>query len=59
MQFFGECWSGKNAGKTFFRDGPSDECYEGVGKKMTNAVYRIEDLPGRYLSSSSYFIDKR
>lgn len=45
VQFFGECWSGKNAGKTFFRDGPSDQCYEGVGRRMTNAVYRIEDLP--------------
>ncbi|KAL9979967.1 hypothetical protein ACROYT_G008494 [Oculina patagonica] len=45
VQFFGECWSGPNAGETFARDGPSEECYEGVGKRKTNAVYRIEDLP--------------
>ena len=47
MQFFGECWSGPNAGETFARDGPSKDCYEGVGKKKANAVYRIEDLPGK------------
>lgn len=45
VQFYGECWSGPGAGETFARDGPSDACYEGVGKKKTNAVYRIEDLP--------------
>ena len=46
MQFFGECWSGENAGKTFAQLGESKDCYQGVGKKHTNAVYRIEDLPG-------------
>ncbi|KAJ7387554.1 hypothetical protein OS493_000885 [Desmophyllum pertusum] len=45
VQFYGECWSGKDAGETFARDGPSKECYAGVGKKGINAVYRIEDLP--------------
>lgn len=47
VQFYGQCWSGKNAGKTFFRDGPaySYNCYEGVGTYGTNAVYRIEDRP--------------
>ena len=47
MQFYGECWSGLDAGKTFARDGPSEACYEGVGEKKANAVYRIEDLPGK------------
>lgn len=47
VQFYGECWSGPGAGETFARDGPSEACYEGVGKKKTNAVYRIEDLPGK------------
>lgn len=47
MQFFGECWSGPNAGKTFARDGESDKCYNGVGMKNANAVYRIENLPGK------------
>ena len=45
MQFFGECWSGANAGKTFAKDGVSKDCYEGVGKNRANAVYRIEDIP--------------
>jgi len=47
VQFYGECWSGPDAGETFARDGPSEACYEGVGKTKTNAVYRIEDLPGK------------
>ena len=47
MQFYGECWSGPDAGETFARDGNSEDCYEGVGKRKTNAVYRIEDLPGK------------
>lgn len=45
VQFFGECWSGENAGKTFAKDGVSKDCYEGVGKNRANAVYRIEDIP--------------
>jgi len=45
VQFFGECWSGANAGETFARDGESKDCWQGVGKKNTNAVYRIENLP--------------
>ena len=47
VQFYGECWSGPDAGETFARDGNSEDCYEGVGKRKTNAVYRIEDLPGK------------
>lgn len=47
VQFYGECWSGPDAGETFARDGTSEDCYEGVGKRKTNAVYRIEDLPGK------------
>ena len=45
VQFFGECWSGPNAGKTFARDGESKKCYKGVGDKNANYVYRLEDLP--------------
>lgn len=45
VQFYGECWSGPNAGETFAREGPSTNCYEGVGKRKTNAVYRIENIP--------------
>lgn len=45
VQFYGECWSGPDAGKTFARDGESDKCYQGIGLESTNAVYRIENLP--------------
>ena len=51
VQFYGECWSGPDAGKTFARDGESDKCYQGIGLESTNAVYRIENLPGRFGSS--------
>jgi len=45
VQFFGECWGGPKAGKTFARDGPSKNCWSGVGKQKANAVYRLEDMP--------------
>ena len=48
MQFYGECWSGANASQTFAKYGESDQCYQGVGKEKTNAVYRVEDMPGKY-----------
>lgn len=48
VQFFGECWGGPSAGKTFARDGHSDKCWNGVGQQWSNAVYRIEDMPGNY-----------
>ena len=57
MQFYAECWSGENAGKTFAKDGPTDKCYEGVGKRKANAVYRIENIPRELLTSNAVFIE--
>lgn len=48
MQFYGECWSGANAKKTFAKYGESENCYQGVGMEKTNAVYRLEDMPGKF-----------
>ncbi|XP_031570928.1 uncharacterized protein LOC116305210 [Actinia tenebrosa] len=45
VQFFGECWGGPSAGKTFARNGPSNKCWNGVGQQWANAVYRVEDMP--------------
>ncbi|XP_020620751.1 uncharacterized protein LOC110058441 isoform X2 [Orbicella faveolata] len=45
LQFYGQCWSGPNAGETYARDGPSSRCYKGVGRERVNAVYRVTDLP--------------
>ena len=50
VQFYGECWGGPNAGKTYARDGTSKKCWNGVGKQETNAVYRLEDMPGMILT---------
>ena len=48
MQFYGECWSGANSKQTFAKYGESDKCYQGVGMEQTNAVYRLEDIPGKF-----------
>ncbi|KAK3737481.1 hypothetical protein QZH41_008364, partial [Actinostola sp. cb2023] len=31
VQFYGECWGGPHADKTYNHDGPSKKCYKGVG----------------------------
>ncbi|KXJ24612.1 uncharacterized protein LOC110247930 [Exaiptasia diaphana] len=41
LQHYGECWSGKNADLTYARDGSSDACVNGVGKKGANFVYKF------------------
>lgn len=41
LQHYGECWSGKNADITYARDGSSDACVNGVGKKGANFVYKF------------------
>ena len=42
LHFYGECWSGKDAGKTYNLHGRSVECWEGVGKEKANFVYRLK-----------------
>ena len=42
LHYYGECWSGKDAGKTYNRHGRSVECWEGVGKEKANFVYRLK-----------------
>ena len=39
VQFYGECWSGNQAGTSYNKHGPSDQCWKGVGKDFTNFVY--------------------
>lgn len=41
IQFYGECWSGKNAPLTYDQYGTSSNCYFDVGKQLTNVVYRL------------------
>lgn len=48
VQFYGECYTGKNASQTYKKHGRSDKCMETdktlgfqVGKDDTNFVYRI------------------
>ena len=43
VQFYGECWSGPEASLTYNRYGPSDSCWEGVGKDWTNMVYKLNE----------------
>jgi len=42
MQYYGECWSGKDADKTYNKHGVSNNCLNGVGKANANYVYRIK-----------------
>lgn len=53
LQYFGECWSGKDALLNYDKYGRSDNCVNGVGKASTNYVYRIKvnPLPVRAPSS--------
>jgi hypothetical protein len=43
LQFYGECWSGEDAGLTYDEYGPSGDCdnVNKVGKHWTNYVYRF------------------
>ncbi|XP_031570931.1 contactin-associated protein 1-like [Actinia tenebrosa] len=58
IQFYGECWSGKDAGTTFANVGPASEtkCKDGVGTSWVNAVYKIVNLPA--CSSGMLFTPK-
>jgi len=42
VQFYGECWTGSEAEYTYDIYGPSNECWENVGKQYTNYVYTFE-----------------
>lgn len=42
MQYYGECWSGKDPEKYYNKEGKSRNCINGVGKAYTNYVYRIK-----------------
>ena len=51
VQFYGECHGGKDAGKSYAKHGKSEECWvydkragHGVGKSLTNFVYRIKQV---------------
>ena len=57
IQFYGECWSGPDAEKTYARDGFSAEgCWFGLGKPSHNAVFRLQEMPGIYILCFNFFI---
>ncbi|KAL9963373.1 hypothetical protein ACROYT_G026883 [Oculina patagonica] len=37
-----ECWTSKNIAKTYNKYGKSENCVNGVGKKLANFVYRLQ-----------------
>lgn len=43
LQFYGECWSGMNAHRTYNKQGTSTRCIYGVGRKKANFVYAFEE----------------
>ncbi|KAJ7323450.1 hypothetical protein OS493_031650 [Desmophyllum pertusum] len=51
VQFYGECWSGPNAHKTYDMYGSSSDCTSYVGMENTNLVYRRvgDDAPQQYV----------
>lgn len=42
VQFYGECYSSKNAQNNYDKHGKSNNCVSGVGKDWANFVYRIK-----------------
>ena len=43
LQFYGECWTGVNAEKSYSEYGSSPNCWNGVGGLRTNFVYEFID----------------
>ena len=41
LQFYGECWSGVDAHRTYHKQGTSTKCIYGVGRKKSNFVYAL------------------
>ena len=41
IQFYGECWSGVDAWKTYDKYGPSKDCWSGVGREGSYFVYKL------------------
>ena len=41
IRYYGECWSGLDAENTYNKYGPSENCWNGVGKERANYVYKI------------------
>ncbi len=51
IQFYGECWGGKDAGKSYAKYGRSEGCWKfdeqsgySVGGRLSNFVYKIEQV---------------
>ena len=51
VQFYGECYGGKDVGNSYAKYGKSTDCWEydkqkgfGVGADLTNFVYRIKQV---------------
>ena len=42
IQFYGECWSGVDAWKTYDKYGPSKNCWSGVGREGSYFVYKFK-----------------
>ena len=43
IQFYGECWSGVDAWKTYDKYGPSKNCWSGVGREESYFVYKFKE----------------
>ena len=43
IQFYGECWSGVDARKTYDKYGPSKNCWSGVGREGSYFVYKLKE----------------
>lgn len=49
MQSLGHCRSGKNAEKTYNKDGKSSGCRSGVGGRGENMVFMLNSVSGTYI----------
>lgn len=61
IQFYGECWSGKNACTTYGQYGASLDCHRDpyLGKHWTNFVYRLTEKDPECLNYSNLTSERR
>ncbi|KAL9986875.1 hypothetical protein ACROYT_G001084 [Oculina patagonica] len=59
IQFYGECWGGKDAGKSYAKHGKSEDCWKfdkqsghSVGGELANFVYKIKQKTGKEIAEN-------
>ncbi|XP_020903053.1 uncharacterized protein LOC110241525 [Exaiptasia diaphana] len=57
VQFYGECWSGKDAMTSYSKDGEAENCVVGVGQERANFVYKFLKKATQWKKANYKFIE--